>query len=342
MSPGMSRAADHAYGCTSGARSARTTLLIALCVASAALASCKKNSRDNAVSVLYAGSLATALENGLGDAFSKATGHPYKGEAQGSLGGARMIHDHLRSPDIFISADPTVNETVLMGDKNGNLVTWYATMASSQLVLAYNPKSPFADKFQAAAANKIPWYEVLQIPGVRFGRGDPTTDPKGYRTLFLFDLAGKHYRNPEIPRMLGDPVNPAQVFPEIVLLARVESGQFDAGIFYKHEVVAHHLPFVTFPSEINLGDPKFARFYAEAAYQIPSGELVKGAPIIFTITIPRTVSHTAAAEAFMRFMLSSPKLLEGFGFGTIEHQVAGDRDQIPADLRSLCPGTYKS
>src|SRR5689334_5678317 len=165
-------------------------LWIALLVASAVLSSCKGSSEDRTVSVLYAGSLATAMENGLGAAFSKATGHAYKGEAQGSLGAARMIHDHLRSPDVFISADPTVNETVLMGDKNENLVSWFVTMASSQLVLAYNPKSQFAEKFQAAAANKMPWYEVLQIPGVRFGRGDPATDPKGYRTLFLFDLAG--------------------------------------------------------------------------------------------------------------------------------------------------------
>ena len=317
-------------------------LVSALFVVSAVLSSCKKSSQDNTVSVLYAGSLATAMENGLGAAFSKATGHAYKGEAQGSLGGARMIHDHLRSPDVFISADPTVNETVLMGDKNENLVSWFVTMASSQLVLAYNPKSRFAEKFQAAAANTIPWYEVLQIPGVRFGRGDPTIDPKGYRTIFLFDLAGKHYGKPEIPRMLGEPLNPDQVFPEIVLLARVETGQFDAGIFYKHEVVAHHLPFVTFPSEINLGDTKFARFYAEVTYRIPSGAQVKGAPIIFTITIPRTVSHPAAAEAFVRFMLSSTKLLEQFGFGTVEHQVGGDRERIPEPLRSLCSGTYQS
>jgi len=316
-------------------------LLIALCAGSAVLSSCKKSSRDNMVSVLYAGSLATAMENGLGAAFSKAIGDAYKGEAQGSLGAARLIHDHLRTPDIFISADPTVNETVLMGDKNENLVSWFVTMASSQLVLAYNPKSSFADKFQAAAANTIPWYEVLQIPGVRFGRGDPTIDPKGYRTLFLFDLAGKHYQKPEIPHMLGDPLNPAQVFPEIVLLARVETGQFDAGIFYKHEVVAHHLPFVTLPPEINLGDPKFATLYAEATYKLPSGDQVKGAPIIFTITIPKTVSHPAAAEAFVRFMLSSTKLLEEFGFGTVEHQVGGDREQLPAGLRDVCSGTSK-
>jgi len=320
-----------------GSRVVLSTLVAALAV----LSSCKKGAEDNNVSVLYAGSLATAMEHGLGAAFSKATGYAYKGEAQGSLGGARMIHDHLRTPDVFISADPTVNETVLMGDQNEHMVSWFVTMASSQLVLAYNPNSPFVEKFQAAAAHTIPWYEVLQTPGVRFGRGDPTTDPKGYRTLFLFDLAGKHYQNPQIPRLLGDPLNPAQVFPEVVLLARVEAGQFDAGIFYRHEVVAHHLPYITFPPEISLGDPAFAKLYAEATYKLPSGQQVTGAPIIFTITIPRTVSHPAAAEAFVQFLLSSTKLLESFGFGTIEHQVAGDRAQMPDGLRGLGSGIYK-
>src|SRR5215813_12118146 len=114
--------------------------------------SCKESSEKRTVSVLYAGSLATVMENGLGPAFSKASGAEYKGEAQGSLGAARMIHDHLRTPDVFISADPTVNESVLMGSKNGNLVTWFASFASSQLVLAYHPKSRFAADFAAAAA----------------------------------------------------------------------------------------------------------------------------------------------------------------------------------------------
>ena len=262
--------------------------------------SCADRTQDARVSVLYAGSLATVMENGLGPAFAKASGYEYQGEAQGSLGAARMIHDHLRSPDVFISADPSVNEKVLMGSRNDDIVTWFLTLASSQLVLAYNPGSKFAEKFKAAEAGAIPWYEVLQTPGLRFGRGDPRTDPKGYRTLFLFELAGKHYQRPELAGLLGDPINPDQVFPEIVLLARVQSGQFDAGIFYKHEVVAHKLPFISFPPEINLGDPKFSAAYAQVSYTTPAGEHVTGAPILFTITIPKTVKNKIAAEAFVQ------------------------------------------
>lgn len=281
------------------------------------------------------------MENGLGPAFSTATGYEYRGEAHGSLGAARLIRDHLRTPDVFISADPAVNENVLMGSENEDLVTWFVTLASSQLVLAYHPKSRFAADFEAAAAGNTPWYEVLEKPGLRFGRGDPTIDPKGYRTLFLFDLAGKHYRRPEIPRLLGDPLNPAQVLPEVSLLARIESGQFDAGIFYKHEIVAQKLPFVSFPPEINLGDARYSDLYAQASYTTPTGEQVSGAPILFTLTIPKTVQNQAGAEALVRFLLSSPDLLKEFGFGSVEHQVGGDREQIPSDLRSLCSGTYK-
>ena len=293
------------------------------------------------MSVLYAGSLATVMENGLGPAFSKASGYEYQGEAQGSLGAARMIRDGLRRPDVFISADPSVNEKVLMGSENKNLVTWFLTLASSQLVLAYNPKSKFAEKFRAAEAGTVPWYEVLKTPGLRFGRGDPRTDPKGYRTLFLFDLASKHYQRPELAGLLGDAINPDQVFPETVLLARVQSGQFDGGIFYKHEVVAHKLPFVSFPPEINLGDPKFSAQYAQTSYTTPSGERVTGAPILFTITIPKAVQHQATAEALVRFLLSSDELLKTFGLGSVEHRIGGDVNEVPPELRSLTTGRYE-
>ena len=298
------------------------------------------NPAPKTVSVLYAGSLAAVMENGIGPAFVKATGLGYQGEAQGSLGAAQLIRDRLRSPDVFISADPVVNVKILMGPQNGNLVKWFATVAYSQLVLAYNPQSRFASKFQEAQNGKTNWYEVLQTPGVRFGRGDPTIDPKGYRTLFLFRLASRYYHKPEIVTLLGDAMNPAQVFPEIVLMARVESGQFDAGIFYKHEVTAHKLPYIALPPEINQGDPRFAQLYATESYTSPSGQQVNGGPILFTITVPEKARGSEVGVAFARFLLSSDNLLKDFGFNIAEHRIGGDLSQVPAELRGLCAGVY--
>ncbi len=293
------------------------------------------------VSVLYAGSLATVMER-LGPVFVAATGYEYQGEAQGSLGAARMIRDHLRQPDVFISADPSVNVNVLMGAANRNLVKWYTLLASSQLVLGFSPASRFADRFRDAQAGTVPWYEVLKTPGVRFGRGDPTIDPKGYRTLFLFRLAAEYYHRPDLYSLLGDPINAAQVFPEVVLMGQLQSGQCDAGIFYKHEAVAHKLPYISLPSEINLGDARFENNYARQIYTTAKGERIAGSRILLTITIPETVHDRQAALSFVRFMLSSDQFLRQFGLGTVEHQVGGDCTKVPVELRSLAAaGTFQ-
>lgn len=290
---------------------------------------------EQTVSVLYAGSLGAVMENGIGPAFAKATGAGYQGEAQGSLGAAQMIRSHVRTPDVFISSDPSVNHDILMGEKNNNLVQWYIELASSQLVIGYNPHSKFAEKFKAAESGKIPWYEALETPGVRFGRGDPSIDPKGYRTLFLFRLAADYYHRPELANLPGDAMNPAQVFPEIVLMARVESGQLDAGVFYKHEVVAHKMPFIDLPPEINLGDPHFAAAYAGQTYTKSSGETVAGSPILFTIMIPVTAKHREVAIKFVHFLLASDDLWRQFGFGSVKHQVSGDAAAVPGELRGF-------
>src|ERR1700730_5624761 len=120
----------------------RTALLCLAGLAGAAMTIGAAEPRDP-VSVLYAGSLGGVMEKTLGPAFERSAGYVFRGEGQGSMGAARMIKDGLRAPDVFVSADASVNTKILMGTENGNLVQWYVTFASSGLVLGYNPKSPF-------------------------------------------------------------------------------------------------------------------------------------------------------------------------------------------------------
>jgi len=68
------------------------------------------------------------------------------------------------------------------------LVSWYLRFATGELGLALSPHSHFRRDLEAAAGQRA-WWEVLQEPGLRLGRPDPDLDPKGYRTLFLFQLA---------------------------------------------------------------------------------------------------------------------------------------------------------
>src|SRR5262249_41760076 len=94
------------------------------------------------VSVLYAGSLVDVMEQGIGPAFAKATGYGYQGFGAGSKAVAAQIKGKLRKGDVFISAAPSVNRT-LMGASNGDWVDWYGAFATSPLVIGYSPSSRF-------------------------------------------------------------------------------------------------------------------------------------------------------------------------------------------------------
>jgi len=107
-----------------GTKREQTVAMLCAVVLAWPSVSASASPQDRTVSVLYAGSLAAVMENGIGPAFVKATGYGYQGEAQGSLGAAQMIRGRLRTPDIFISSDPAVNESLLMGPQNGSMVKW--------------------------------------------------------------------------------------------------------------------------------------------------------------------------------------------------------------------------
>lgn len=291
------------------------------------------------VNVLYAGSLVRAMEKGVGPAFSQATGYTYQGEGKGSVTLANLMKSRLRTADVFISADPKVNEQ-LMGPSNGNLVQWYAAIFRNEMVIAYNPRSRFAAQLRAVQAGRLPFYQVLAQPGFRLGRTDPRLDPKGYRTLFLFDLAGRHYRQPGLrQKLLGAADNPSQVFPEEQLVARLEAGQLDAGVFYLSEVKGI-APFITLPPAINLGDPARNAQYAEASYTSPKGKTYRGSAIVYTLAIPSNARNVPGAVAFTRYLLSPQgrAVLQQFGVPVMHPAVSGNLQAVPAGLKGVLEG----
>lgn len=267
-----------------------------------------------------------------------------KGEGKGSSALGKMIQSGLASPDIFISASPSVNTSDLMGAKNHNLVNWYMTLAQDQLVIAYSPKSKYKSALDLAAKNKKPWYQVLKSKGFRFGRTDPLLDPKGVDTILMMKLAEKYYHQPNLEKtILGSDENPKQVFPEETLAAQLTSGQVDAIIAYKHEAIEWGVPYITLPKQINLGDAQMAKQYATAHYTDSNGKTQTGAPIVFTITIPSTVKHETAAEQFVRYLEvgNGHKLLMKDGFTPIALSTSGKPSTIPTGLLSLTNGSGK-
>jgi molybdate/tungstate transport system substrate-binding protein len=276
------------------------------------------------------------MEKDIGPAFTHSTGYQYLGEAKGSLLSANMIKEKLRSPDVFISADPKVNQ-LLMGAENGNLVRWYSTIFGNAMVLGYNPNSRFAADLKQVDASEVQLYEILQRKGFRLGRGDPELEPKGYRTLFLFDLAERYYRRPGLAKKILDNVgHPTLIFPEEQLVARLEAGQLDAGIFYRNEVAEHGLPFVTFPRELGLSDPELNSWYGTATYASPRGVGYSGSAIVYSITIPENSPNRAGAIALVAFFLSDEgrKIIEKHALRILQPVVSGETAAVPPTLQT--------
>jgi molybdate/tungstate transport system substrate-binding protein len=259
------------------------------------------------VNVAYAGSLVNLMERGIGPAFDKASGDQFQGYAGGSNKLANEIKGKLRRADVFISANPKVN-TSLMGDANGNWLNWYIAFAQSPLVIGYSPSSKFAADFKTK-----PWYQVLLEPGIRIGRTDPKLDPKGTLSLKLMQTAEAFYKSPDLAqKVLGAAENPAQVLPEETLIGRLQSGQLDAGFFYSTETADAKIPALPLPAAIA---PK----------------------AVYTITILRDAPNPAGAERFVAFLLGSngQKLLKEHGLTPQRFDAAGELNAVPQDIKAI-------
>ncbi|MBV9282952.1 MAG: extracellular solute-binding protein [Chloroflexi bacterium] len=291
------------------------------------------------VNVFYAGSLVNLNENLVGPAFASATDYSYQGKSAGSGAIANQIKGKIATPDVVEFADPAVNAT-LMGAANGSYVSWYFTFATSQLVIGFDPKSKVAREFVQVQKGKLPFYKALQQKGLKIGRTDPNIDPKGYRAIWMADLTQKLYKLKNFEsKLFGAVENPDQVFPEQTLVARMLTGQVNAGVFYLSEVKDLGIPYITLPPQVNLGSTKAkdVKLYATQRFTTSAGQTVTGAPIQYTITIPSTVKDEAGAEAFVHFVLS-PRVRAvsaAHGLLTIKTTVGGDRATVPSSLAGL-------
>lgn len=290
------------------------------------------------VSVAYAGSLVHLMEKKVGPAFTQSTGYPYAGEGKGSSALANEIKGKISFPDVFISASPAVN-TTLMGAANGNYVSWYVPFIRSSLVIGYNPTGKYAADFKAVSSGSKSWYQVLEEPGIRIGRTDPALDPKGVRTIIMMELAQTYYNQPGLSsKILGTSNNTGQIFPEEELVARLTSGQLDAGFFYLNEAIDANIPYVTLPTQINMGDPSLNSAYAKATYTDPRTEVVtKGSAVVYTITVLNASKNQPGAIAFVQFLFSSQgqAFFTNDGLSTVTPKVSGDATAVPSQLQSL-------
>ncbi|GAC1650384.1 MAG: tungstate ABC transporter substrate-binding protein WtpA [Gemmatimonadaceae bacterium] len=260
--------------------------------------------RARPLRVVYAGSMGVVMDRFIGPAFADANGVEYQGIGQGSYGLARQLEAKLLQADVFVAITPGPIEIV----KKAGLIGPAVPVASTEMVIAYSPRSKFAHEFEAAARGRKRWYEVLTVPGLHFGRTDPATDPQGQNIIFTMLLAQTFYRQPGLAdRILGGYQNPKQIFTEPSLLSRLDAGQIDGASAYLSAARSHHLPFIELPDEINLSNPEMnATWYKTAQFNIKlsSGKeaTLNTQPLVFYATVLKDSKQPALAEKFVRFL----------------------------------------
>jgi molybdate/tungstate transport system substrate-binding protein len=245
--------------------------MLALAVAGSLTLAAAVPQTRGVVSVVYAGSLVTPMEGPIKAALAQQ-GIDFQGQGAGSKMLANLIAAGTKNPDIFISVDPKLVTGL------GAKVAHATTFAGTSLGIGWSDRSRQAALFAGVAAGKTSIVAALSTPGLAIGRTDPKLDPKGvYTVQAVTILAGPDGAK----RILGDPENNAQIFPEEDLLARIDTGQADVGFFYKTEAIARGLHFVPLPGNASMSDK-----------------------ITYTIARLRDAPHPAQATAFEQFILT--------------------------------------
>ena len=285
--------------------------------------------------IFHAGSL-TVPARKLVQAFQAR--HPdvsFATESSGSAIAARKVSELHREADLVLSADYQVIERLLVPEFAGFCIQF----ARNEMVIAYTDRSLHAD--QIGPDN---WYGILLRDGVIYGHSDPDADPCGYRALMVWQLAELYYGVPGLYEELSAHCPPENTRPKAVeLIALLQSGDMDYAFEYRSVAVQHGLRFVELPPELNLGHPAYADFYAQAKVEIAGkapGETmeVRGAPIVYGLTIPDCAPHPELAAQFAAFILGPEgrRILKECGQPPIiPAVVSAGWEKVPPALRGL-------
>lgn len=256
---------------------------------------------QSVLDVAYAGSMGSMMEGPVKFAAARNLQLEIHDRAQGSNALANLIVGGSIRPDVFIAVTPDPMLNVLRAGKAKSA----DPIAHTEMVIAYSPKSRFAPKFDAARSGHAKWWQVLQQPGLRFGRTDPVADPQGRNIIFTMKLAAKFYGQANLlEKTLGPLINEKQIFSEPTVLARLQSGELDAASAYKVQPGPFHLPFIELPNAINLSAQNVREQNPELKLTVGS-KTYYPEPLIFYAAALNDAPNPKGASEFVQWLKGS-------------------------------------
>ena len=286
--------------------------------------------------VVYNASSLTRPMRAVLDSFALRTGTRYAQESASSLELVRKLTEMRSTPDVLALADPQLFPALL----EPTFVTWHALFGRNRIVLAYTSRSRGAAQIQGGA-----WWTVLEQPGVEVGRSDPDTDPSGYRTLLVWQLAGRHYGIADMEARMLRAAPKRNVRPrEADQVALLQAGELDYIWTYENLARLMGLPYLRLPDAVDLGSVADSATYATASTRVLGKRLgdtlvVQGRPIVFGVSIPRAAPNAALAERFVAYLLSAEgrRILRRSHFDALESPVLVGEGSPPS-LRAAAEG----
>jgi molybdate/tungstate transport system substrate-binding protein len=309
--------------------------------------------------IIYrAGSLTRAFQP-LEAVFTCQTGIQVKDVAMGSVDAGRQITAGGQACDLYAPADYLDIDLFM---KPAGYANFDIVFAHGRMVLAYSASGLAAKKLPPIAEpgsklfhlpDSIPkaaakWYEILTMPGISIGGGNPYLDPSAYRAPMIFQLAEEYYKVPNLYNNLL----------EHLIIPGQNSGatlgkQFDFQLIYEHNARATaanntDFQYVDLPDEVNLADSAKDAYYREHALVVlpglgtsPSARTVPvpGVHVAWGITLMNTAPNKENAIRFLYLLLSptGTGLLNERGPSPIAPAVVSHADfrKLPDSLRSL-------
>jgi len=301
--------------------------------------------------ILYSADAYVAESTTLENAFTNSTGimmAPPK--SAGSLLLAQQIAQG-NPVSVFIAVSRSAMRPAYLGNQSSG---WAIAFASDQMTLAYSnasiqnsaASSILAAYNSAAASNTTEaWYSFfssITSGSVKIGISNPNADPAGYRAWIVLEAASQAYANNST--LFGNRIisNNGNITGASAadLVGPLETGQIQFLFIYKSAAIAHKLNYLQLPDQVNLGNPKYSKFYSQFSYTLSKG-VEKGAVIALYITVPADSTDTADSLQFVVFVVkNSPPLLSPFGLIPMTPARLYNSTTIPEPLQELVTQGY--
>ncbi len=282
------------------------------------------------LTIFAAGTLAVPFKQATALYEKQNPGVTVQAQFGGSVKMAKQITDLHQDADILAVADYNVIPKYMFGTPP--YAAWYAGFARNAITFVYTDKSKFANEIDADN-----WYKVLARPGVEIGRSNPDTDPSGYQTVQMLDLAEKYYKAPGLEDgVLKNAPLANMRDTETSLIAALQLGQIDYLAIYRSDALQHHLKFIDLPAQINLSDPADAAAYKQGVAHTKNGDLA-GTPIVYAVTMVNGSKQQDLAAKYVALLLgpAGQGIMKDNGFGTFSPAYAVHAEAMPAELRKL-------